>query len=79
MKFDEAFQLATAVSESDNHILYKCTKKLRRDIFNLENQVLEEPLSVENILKGEVQIPDSAINSTKHYTQEKMKQKKYYL
>ena len=40
MKFDEAFQLATAVSESDNHILYKCTKKLRRDIFNPENQVL---------------------------------------
>ena len=55
MKFDEAFQLATAVSENDNHIPYKCAKKLRRDILNLENQVLEEPLSVENILKGEVE------------------------
>ena len=34
-------------------------KKLRRDILNLENQVLEGPLSVEKILKGEVEIPDS--------------------
>ena len=37
MKFDEAFQLATAVYESDNHMVYKCPKKLRRDILNLEN------------------------------------------
>ena len=32
------------------------------DILNLENQVLEEPLSVENILKEEVEIPDSVRN-----------------
>ena len=36
MKFDKAFQLATAVSESDNHIVYKRAKKLRRDIPHLE-------------------------------------------
>ena len=35
MKYDEAFQLATAASESDNHIVYKCAKKLHRDILNL--------------------------------------------
>ena len=58
MKFDEA----AAVSESNNHIVCKCAKKLRRDILNLENQVLEEPLSVENILKEEVEIPDSVRN-----------------
>ena len=67
MKFDEAFQLATVVSENDNHIPYKCAKKLRRDILNLENQVLEEPLSVENILKGEVEKIQSK-TSTNHYT-----------
>ena len=81
MKFDKAFQLATAVSESDNHIVYKRAKKLRRDIPHLENQVLEEPLSVENILKGEVKILDSVKNSYKAlYTGEdeakKNKQKK---
>ena len=62
MKYDEAFQLATAASESDNHIVYKHAKKLHRYILNLENQVLEEPLSVENTLKGEVEIPDSVKN-----------------
>ena len=35
MKYDEAFQLATAASESDNHVVYKCAKKLHRDILNL--------------------------------------------
>ena len=41
---------------------YKCTKKLRRDILNLENKVLEEPLGVEDILKGEVEMPDPVKN-----------------
>ena len=40
----------------------KCTKKLRRDILNLENKVLEEPLGVEDILKGEVEMPDPVKN-----------------
>ena len=62
MKYDEAFKLATATSESVSDIVYKCAKKLRRDILNLENQFLEEPLPVENILKGEVEIPDSVKN-----------------
>ena len=37
MKFDEAFQLATTTSGSDNHIVYKCAKKFCRDTLHLEN------------------------------------------
>ena len=59
MKFDEAFQLATTTSGSDKHIVYKCAKKFCRDTLHLENQVLEEPQSLENILKNEVEIPKS--------------------
>ena len=35
---------------------------MRRDILNLENKVLEEPLGVEDILKGEVDMPDPVKN-----------------
>lgn len=76
MKYDQEFQLVTEASKSENHIVYKCKKELCRYILNLENQLLEEPLSVENILKHEVEIPDSLGISTKYYTQEKIKQKK---
>ena len=33
-----------------------------RDILNLENKVLEEPLDVEDILKGEDEMPDPVKN-----------------
>ena len=56
-----------------------CAYKLRRDILNLENKVLEEPLRVEDILKSDVEIPDPVKKITKHYTQEKMKHKNLYL
>lgn len=59
--YDEA-EIATAASECDNHIVYKCEKELPRDILNPENKVLEEPLSGENVLKRKVEIPDSVKN-----------------
>ena len=51
---------------------------MRRDILNLGNQVSEEPLSVENILKEEVEIPDSVKNFYKAlYTGKDEAQKQY--
>ena len=35
---------------------------MHKDILNLENPVLKKPLSVKNILKGEVKIPDLVKN-----------------
>lgn len=44
MKYDEAFKLATVASERENHIVYYSTKKLFKDILNIEKYLLQKPV-----------------------------------
>lgn len=78
IQYDEA-EIATAASECDNHIVYKCEKELPKDILNLENEVLQQPLSVENVLKRKVEIPDSVKNFYKALCTGEDEAKKQYL
>ena len=56
-------QLARAQAKMDNiasdSVIWECAMKLRSDILNMEVQPLEEPLTVDSIMNGEVQVPDS--------------------
>ena len=47
MKYDEAFQWATASSANHDYIVYKWQTNLVKNVLDLENQVLVEPLSAE--------------------------------
>ena len=57
--FEHATELAKASTQSDFLSMWHCANKLRKDIFSLEQKPLEEPLTVENIADGEVEIPAS--------------------
>ena len=47
---------------NDDNVIWECAMKLRQQILNSEPQPLEEPLTVDAIMKGEAQIPDSVRN-----------------
>ena len=59
MPFEHATALAKATTQSDFLSIWQCANKLRKDILSLEQKPLEEPLTVENIMDGEVEIPES--------------------
>ena len=39
--------------------IWKCGNKLRKDNLSLEKRPLEETLIIENIMEGEIEIPES--------------------
>ena len=59
MKYDEALRLAKINTESDDHMIWRCASKLHNDIFALQSKQIFEPITVDNIMKGEVIPPDS--------------------
>ena len=46
-------------SSSDTTLIKKCASILRDDILAMKCNQLHEPLTVEDVMKGEVDIPDS--------------------
>ena len=59
MSFKCATELAKASTQSDFPLIWQCANKLRKYILSLEQKPLKESLTVENIIDGEVEIPES--------------------
>ena len=59
MPLEHATELAKASTQSYFLSTWQCANRSRKDILSLEQKPLEEPLSVENIMDGEVEIPES--------------------
>ena len=59
ISFELASELAKTSSQSGFLSIWQCANKLRTCIVSLEQKPLEEPLTVENIIKGEVEVPES--------------------
>ena len=59
MKYDGTLHLAKINTESDDGMMWRCACKLRNDIFAVHSKRICEPVTVENIMKGEGIIPDS--------------------
>ena len=59
MKYDEALHLAKINAQCDDCMIWRCTSKLRNEIFALQSKQIFEPIIVDNIMKGEVIPPDS--------------------
>ena len=59
MSFKYATELAKASTQSDFPLIWQCENKLRKYILSLEQKPLEESLTVENIIDGEVEISES--------------------
>ena len=58
MPFEHATELAKASTQLDFLLIWQSTNKLRKDILLLEQKPLEERLTVENIMNGEVEMPE---------------------
>ena len=58
MPFEHATELAKASTQLDFLLIWQSTNKLRKDILLLEQKPLEERLTVENIMNGEVERPE---------------------
>ena len=56
---EHAAELFKASTQSDFLSIWRCAKKLRKYILSLEQKPLEEPLTVENIMEAEAEIPKS--------------------
>ena len=50
VKYDEALRLAKIITESYNHMIWRCASKLRNDIFALQSKQICEPVTVDNIM-----------------------------
>ena len=59
MFFKHVTELAKASTQSDFLSIYQCANKLRKYILYLEQELLEEPLKLENIMEGKVKKPKS--------------------
>ena len=59
MFFKHVTEPAKASTQSDFLSIYQCANKLRNYILHLEQEALEEPLKLENIMKGKVKKPKS--------------------
>ena len=59
MPFEHAADLAKAITQSNVPSIWKCGNKLRKDNLSLEKRPMEETLIIENIMEGEVEIPES--------------------
>ena len=59
MPFEHAADLAKAITQSNVPSIRKCGNKLRKDNLFLEKRPLEETLIIENIMEGEIEIPES--------------------
>ena len=59
MSLNQAYNYIETKSCKEKGLIWKCATLLRQEILALESNGLQEPLSVEAILKGEVQPPDS--------------------
>ena len=58
MKYDEAIRLAKINAESDDRMIWKCTSKLRNDIFPVQCKQICQPVAVDNIMEGKAILPD---------------------
>ena len=54
-----AYEKAKFASGDTKNLMWECAMKMRQDILQLESIPLEEPLSVNSIVAGEAQVPDS--------------------
>ena len=63
MFFKHVTELAKASTQSDFLSIYQCANKLRKYILYLEQELLEEPLKLENIMEGKVKKPKSQESS----------------
>ena len=59
MTFENTTELAKARTRSDFRSIWQCANTLIKHVLPLEQKPSEEPLIVENIIEGEVQIPES--------------------
>ena len=59
MPFEHAIELAKASAKSNFLSIQQGANKLRKDILSLEQKLLEEPLTVENIMEEEMEIAES--------------------
>ena len=59
MSQQEAREMATSNLQLSNNLLWECAMKLRSDILELDSNPLEERLTVDSIMRGEVDIPES--------------------
>ena len=59
MTFENATELAKAGTQSDFLSIWQCANTSIKHILPLEQKPSEEPLTVENIIEGEVKIPES--------------------
>ena len=59
MSQQEAREMATSNQQLSNNLLWECAMKLRSDILELDSNPLEERLTVDSIMRGEVDIPES--------------------
>ena len=59
MPLDQVYVCIESQSSSDTTLIKKCASILRDDILAMKCNELHEPLTVEDVLKGEVDIPDS--------------------
>ena len=58
MSINQAYQYIENKPVPEKLLIWKCASLLRHEILALESKELQEPLNVEDILKGEVQPPD---------------------
>ena len=54
-----AYEKAKFASGDTRNLMWECAMKMRQDILQLESIPLEESLSVNSIMAGEAQVPDS--------------------
>ena len=53
MKYDEALSLAEINAECGDPLIWRCAIKLCNDIFAVLSKQICEPVTVDNIMKGE--------------------------
>ena len=61
-KCDEALGLAKINTESDNCTIWWCASRLRNGIFAVQSKQICEPVTIDNIMEGEV-IPPHSVKS----------------
>ena len=59
LMFDRASSLANMIEGSHHSAIYECAKLLRNDILGQQIRDLEEPFTVEKVMAGEIEAPES--------------------
>ena len=59
LTIEEAYEKLRFSLGDNKSLIWECAKKVRQDILEIETTQLEEPLTVDSIMDGEAQVPNT--------------------